>query len=218
MPFVPITFTAGTAIAPADVNTNFSGLASYINGGLTKDNLSASAGILASQLAASYEHMNLVIEVAVISDVQPGPVTVLSTNRGLTPWTGWPATTYVGYVPLYGTTGDTGGDWTVTEVDWHCNDTGAGTGTWALYHCGYTGNPAAFTVIGAAVSSGTLSNGTGASTFNSVAVTGLSRALTKQAYPTMLALYANAADATALSAVGGFLTMSIGLRRTIAAV
>ena len=50
---IPNTFTDGTLTVAADVNANFTAIGSAINGGLDTSNLSASAGIVGSQLASS---------------------------------------------------------------------------------------------------------------------------------------------------------------------
>jgi hypothetical protein len=49
---VPNTFSSGSLVTASDHNTNWTSVASVINGGLDTTNLSASAGIVGSQLAS----------------------------------------------------------------------------------------------------------------------------------------------------------------------
>lgn len=192
------TFTAATP------NANNAAIKAVVNGGIDSSNLSATAGILQTQLAGAYEHL----------DVQ------LRYGTGTAIPTAWPAAGRVAYETLPGLTSDTGGDWTVTEIDWLCTDTGdaTGTGAFSVLWGGYTGNPLAWNTVSTVLASTTMANGVGAGaqSANSAAITGLSVALTRQTYPCYLVLNATAAGANLLSAATDQIVVTVRCRRYIA--
>lgn len=198
-------FVSGTVIDPAVVNANNAATKAVVNGGIDASNLSATAGVLQTQLAGAYEHI----------DVR------LRYGTGTAIPTAWPGgNARVCYETLPGLTSDTGGDWVVTEIDWLCTDTGdaTGTGTFAVLWGGYTGNPLAWNTVSTVLAATTMANGlgAGAQSANSAAITGLAVTLTRQTYPCYLVLQSTAAGANLLSAATDQIVVTVRCRRYIA--
>jgi hypothetical protein len=205
MPLALTDLVDGQVFTAAPYNANNTAIESVINGGLTAANLSATAGILQTQLAGAYEHVDVVLRYGTGSAIP----------------TAWPGgNARVVYTTLPGLTSDTGGDWTVTEIDWLCTDTGdaAGTGAFAVLWGGYTGNPLAWNTVATVQASTTMANGVGAGaqSANAAAITGLGVTLTRQTYPCYLVLQSTAAGANLLSAAADQIVVTVRCRRYIA--
>ncbi len=147
---IPNTFTAGTTIEAADVNENFSAVASTINGQLTQANLASDAAIPNSKLANSkYE--------TVVG------ITLVGTERNGSTSTNWifPA------MPYDSTEGNT--SYTILAIESMTMTVGAVTAMVAdLYYGNATDG---WTTIKSGITSGTATTQTAYSSFSTSTIT-----------------------------------------------
>lgn len=202
---LPNTFASKTTIEGADLDANFTALANKFAAAISSGDLSASAGILLSQLEASIEHMdvNLYLDGTQIAAF---PVAA--------PAAGWPASDTMVAVPVIGLTG--AATWVATDCYWVCNDTGGGTATFDVVWGEYNAAGAWSTV--ATVAAATITNAAGANDGNdgvAAMAGGGPVTLTVGAGPRSLAIVATGADATTMSAASGFFSATVRLRRAI---
>jgi hypothetical protein len=109
----PNTFTAGTAITASDMNENFDAISNWANGSIVNSDISTSAAIAVSKLAASKEHLILTF-----------PTVTDTTSTGIK-----------SYIPFIN---DNGGNWTPTKVQWLCTDPGSANAAFTIKYGLYT--------------------------------------------------------------------------------
>lgn len=103
--------TLGPGVVDAtEINENFADVVAVLDGNITNANISASAGIALSKLAASYEYM-----------------TVPLVHVGDSTWDA--AGTVFAATPIYN---DGKGTWTAVAYSWYTNDVGAQTAAFDL--------------------------------------------------------------------------------------
>lgn len=189
-------FTAGNVIAAADINENFDDVEALLNGGLTTDNLSSSAGVTNAQLATSKYELCI-------------PLTISSTA--------WAASTnadYLAAVSLPGVTADQ--TYTVTNVNYVITDSGTTSPTFKVVWAEVTGG--AFDVQSTFVNTtaaGADGNTIEAGTWTVVTAASanvLSLAATK---PRFLALQVVAKNTGALSTADDFITVTVKLTASL---
>jgi hypothetical protein len=198
---LPHTFASKTIVSGSELDEQFAAVQNKFAAGIASGDLNASAGILLSQIEASYEHMDIMLEYLMDSGAA-----------------GWPAAaTVLDYKPLYGDNTHT--NWVVTGVQWMCNDTGAGTGTFDIdwgYFDDATGAWASVASLFSAAKA--IANPTaGANNPNQKeeALASATVPLTFGAQPRMLRLFSNNADGTCMSTAGDFFRAVVRLRRPI---
>jgi hypothetical protein len=193
----PYDFATEVAVTGAELQAQFDAVGAVLDAGLTTAHMSPTAGILASQLAVSYEHLIIPLEVTA------GDLTGIGGA-----YVGWPATTYLCTVPISGL--DAEADWKVTGVSWACTDIGAGTGTfniyWSHYNAGWVNDITTILNADHAIATHMGNCTLGAGTTLTFGAAG----------PYALRLYAVVADATAVSgAVSDTFCASVRLTRQI---
>jgi hypothetical protein len=126
---------------------------------------------------------------------------------------GWPATSYVDIVPqlLFDPNYRYSAD-----MRWVCTDPGAGTGTVIVREMRFDDTTAAWTGVGTVASFTLEQSATGGATNPStgIAIENAAYLLSPSAgHVSAFGLYANAADATALTSTGSFLRVEIRLKQ-----
>ena len=179
-------------------------IANKFNAGITSADLSPTAGITASQMAASYQAMQITL----------GPVTGAMWGIPITP------SSIVATCPLIGVTGGAYLPWTVTDIYSVCTDVGAKTQTFSILYLGDTGAGAFNTAAPSNTFGPYTISSTGA--VNKVGIqalaAGLTTALTLTAGPQLFAIQlGTTVDATMLGNLKDTWTVSINLRRQITA-
>jgi len=191
----PHDFSGMTSITGAQLQAQFDAVSALI-GSLTAGDLSASAGILLSQLEASYEHIAIPL-------------------RTSFDWYGaaWPGGPLVmDEVTLPFVTGDT--PFAVTHISYSCNDTGTDTGKFRVEYGSYS--------TGAWVQTGWVCADTGivGAAGNNTTVCGLIAApysLAVAAAPRTLRLISTAADAGCMDSTGDTVSVTVFAKRQISA-
>ncbi len=193
------TLSTTYAVAKAELETNSADIISKF-GSIDNSDIAASAGIEPGKLSASLQEVfvNLTIRAESLAAGLPAGGTVLTA------------------VPIPGSSGDDA--WKATDVQWVCTDTGAGTGKVRIEY-GEHNASGTWTTVSAIPSSPTtfaITNAAAADDANDVSVKeNDSVDLAYTGNPRSIALLSDTADATAVSAAGSFLSVSIRLRRRL---
>jgi hypothetical protein len=183
-----------------EIEDNFAALVQK-TGSFDTSDLSATAGIVSSQLAEPYQDAFFTLRVRAESLAG-----------------GWPgASTVVDAVVVPGINDGATTDpaWDLVQISWACNDVGAGSGVFQVQWGHYdTGAFTSVTSFGSytIVATGGANAAWAASNRNSSYGSGT---LAFSTTPRCLALVGITADATCLSAAGSFFECAIGLRRSL---
>lgn len=186
----------GTIVA-SDFDDNFTDIQNKFNGNIVNADISTSAAIAVSKLAASKQHMFVTLSVKALAS-------------------GWPgSTTLVDHAPIPGSVAQ--GNWTVEGVDWVCSDTGDGAGVFSVRWGDYDSS-GAWVNTSTIVTTQTMSNAAAANDANHGECTVSGSTLTvSDSTPRMLALMGTTASASTLSAETSNLAVTVHLSRTITA-
>lgn len=190
--------TLSTTYTPSEIEKNFQDLVDKF-GNIDGSDIVASAGITASQLAASKNEIHLQLTV---------PAARLSS--------GWPAggNDALALCCLPGSNGDAA--WTLTDMVWVCTDTGAGTAQFKLILGDYTTSAGSLT-INSTIGTYTLSNAASNNDINAVQeIEGGSTSIAYTSEPQFFAIISNgSADSTTLSGTGTELQVTLRLIRDL---
>jgi len=195
----------GTGVVnPTHIEENFTEIADKINGNIDNSDISTSAGIIITKLAARYQHcvVRLTLKGYYDGAAWVGGMDAL----GIKPES---------LTPVYN---DTKGNWTVNRVCWACSDTGAGTGEvqiqWGYYNAAGAWTSAAGDVLATLpITNG--GGGAGLPNQGNSAVT--ATAMTFDANQRSLGINVTTADATALDSTLDALTVVVHISRAITA-
>ena len=195
-------FSTETVINGTNHQAEHANIANKFNAGIASADLSPTAGIALSQLAASYQAMQVQLTVSGSA------------------WAGtFVANDCAASTPLVGVTGSI--PWIVTDIYSVCTDVGAKTQSFSIYYVGDTGAGAFNWGGGSTQVFGPYTLGsTGAANTAGLQIlaTGLSTTLTLEVGIKCFALrLLTAVDGTVMSTVKDFWTISINLRRQITA-
>lgn len=195
------TFTAGSTIVAADINTNFTDVSNKF-GNIDNSDIKSGAAIDVDKLSAQYQEKDIVL---VVHQAQLAA--------------GWPAasaTTPLAVIPIPGSNGDTA--WTATDVSWVCTDTGDGAGDFDVRY-GEFNSTGVWTNTASVVTTVSMTNANAANDANDgKALEGGSVSLPFATTSRGLAIMSSAASATTLAGgTGKFLAVTVTLRRKISA-
>lgn len=187
----------GTIVA-SDFSDNFSDVQAKFNGNITNEDVSANAAIAVSKLAASKQHLMVTLSAKTMAS-------------------GWPGSdTIVAHAPIPGTVAQ--GNWTVENVYWACNDTGAGAGVlsvrWGFYDASGSWSNVSTIVTSETINNSAAGNDAEGPDGCTLATTSLG---ISNSVPRMLALMGTTADGTTLTTEYADLTVTVHLSRTITA-
>ena len=193
------TFTDGSVIEAADINTNFDDVVSKINGGLTTDNLSASAGVTNAQLANKHYEIGL----------------TLHATAGA--WAAATVDTPIAFASIPGASG-TDGTYTGMAYNWACTDCGAQTGRFRV-EWGYFDSAGAWTAVSTPINNVTLTANSAANDTAGAGGAAFGTTFTLDSSASadsvrMFALVMDTDDATAFDAEPNLLSVSLRLKRT----
>jgi len=198
-------------IAGADLDDEFDAIVGKFSAAIANGDISGSAGILLSQLEASKEHMDVVLNVTSTCVIGAG---------GWADYSGPPPIPFcIIPVPVISQTPA----WEVSHVYWVCNNTGTGTGTFRIdWGEVDTGGAAGVWSQVSSVATGTLTNAVANGDLNAGTATLGTTTLTQSTGVRSLALIATGADATTMDnttqgANEEFLSVTVRIRRDISA-
>ena len=200
-------------IVSTQLDDNFSTLANRF-GNITTADISSTAGITTSQLAASYERILVTFKV-----LNNGGTTVTVNGVAGASLSALAAGTRLDLCPIPGDSSDA--DWEISDVQWVCSDTGDGASSVRI-EWGYFDAVGTWTTSTTPVAAFLLTNANAAQDSNDVhAVNGANTAI-DYAHgaintPRSLALILAVQGAGTLSVAGSFLVVSALLRRKIQA-
>jgi hypothetical protein len=197
---LPHDISTKTIVAADELQEQFEALQAKFNAGISAADLAASAGILLSQLEASYEHIDVVL------GVRAGDLTA-----------GWPAAAHLDNVPVPGLTGAS--PWVAEGLNWMCRDTGDGLGSFNVVW-GYHNAAGAWTTVAnlTAAPIAMVNATSGANSANAGTVL-VAASLPVGAQPRSLALISAVGSATTLAGgvIYDMLRVVVRLRRQISA-
>lgn len=213
-----LTLTNITLTNPADkseIQENFTDIQNKFSGNIVNADISSSAAIAVSKLAATYQTMIVTLQARTIA----GPVlpTVARSGAENSPASLSASTTnhMMDMVPLPGISGD--GSWTVSDASFYCSNSGTASGSFKVEY-GYLA-AGVFTEDGSDIIADTTITSDGASIAVGAACTINSSTLAFSANsPHYLVLAVGGTLGTAvMGTVGSMLTVSLTLTRQIQA-
>lgn len=183
---------SGGTILHTDISQMRTDIENKFAGNIVDADISASANIGVSKLAASYEH-------CVVQCTYSGPISG-----------GWPGSGVVCFGEL---PDDSKGAWVATHATWGITDTGDGLGAFRVQWGHYNG--ATWTSIANVGDIVTMANSAGANDANDGSVAGISSVTLTAGTAMRLAVIATTGSATTMTADPGYFAVGVHCRRQI---